>query len=486
MFTKTKITNILRKYARIISLITLLIILINFNIRVINIVNSIWGNNGYVSDECWYVQASRNIMQQVLGIKPFMWRNKVNVTLVLRPDTDETKFKTMVMRYGGKVLKDDYTYFKAIYAEVPIISLQYLTQLPNITKVIYGYMYLNKAGIIDYLNLEHPPLGKYFIGISMLLCGDTPACWRLPSILSGNIMLIATYILILLVLKERGILSYAFATLAVFSLSLDELLINMSSIAMLDIFISLFTILTSLMIILRKSLLSSIFVGLAGSVKFSGFFNSIPLYFSLRRLGKNPANSILHAIYVPLLVFLLLSLPFMVYLGPWRWFNEGFSGAISWHLKQKHEVGKGPPIANPWDWLINRNPFVFHYNPNLYAVGKILAVLTYLPSAVLTVIILPILAKEKFTHVRTVAEWAWYPYIMYIIQFILGGKTQYSFYVIHVTPLIHAITFIALSLITNPKIFDEILREWYRILKLIWDWLGGEVRIKITISPQNA
>ena len=37
----------------------------------------------------------------------------------------------------------------------------------------------------DYYNLEHPPLAKFVIALSMLACGDEPLCWRIPSIAMG-------------------------------------------------------------------------------------------------------------------------------------------------------------------------------------------------------------------------------------------------------------------------------------------------------------
>ena len=474
----------LRRFAWLISVIALIAILINFNIKVINNVNSIYGDHGYVSDECWYVEAARNILHKVFGLSPIMWGSKVNVTLVLTGETDVEEFKDIVMRYGAEIIKDDYTYFKAIYAVVPIETLNYVIHLPNVSRVIYGYMYLDKSGIIDYLNMEHPPLGKYFIILSMLTCGDVPLCWRIPSIISGNIILVATFLLMVMALRGRGWVAYLFATLTALSLSFDPMLINSSSLAMLDVFVSLFTVLALLAVMLGKGKLGGLLTGLAGSIKFSGFFNVIPLYLSLRRLGRNPANSILHSIYVPLMVFFILSAPLIAYLGPWQWFDQGFAGAISWHLKQKHEIGKGPPVANPWDWLVNRNPFVYHLNPNLFAEGKFLILFNYLPTAVLTLIALPsILRRPKL---RTVIEWCWIPYLMYVLQYLLGGKTQYSFYTIHICPLLHSSAFIALSLITNPRTFEEVLNEWYKLLKLVWDWLGGDVEVKLVITPRSA
>ncbi|RLG88916.1 MAG: hypothetical protein DRO18_00430, partial [Thermoprotei archaeon] len=249
----------LRRYVWLISVIALIAILINFNIKVLDNVNSMYGDHGYVSDECWYVEAARNILHKVFGLSPIMWGDKVNVTLVLTGGTDVEEFKDVVMRYGAEVIKDDYTYFKAIYAVVPIETLNYVIHLPNVSRVIYGYMYLDKSGIIDYLNMEHPPLGKYFIILSMLTCGDVPICWRIPSIISGNIIIVATFLIMAMALRDRGWVAYVFATLTALSLSFDPMLINSSSLAMLDVFVSLFTVLALLAVMVGKSKLSGLF-----------------------------------------------------------------------------------------------------------------------------------------------------------------------------------------------------------------------------------
>ena len=45
----------------------------------------------------------------------------------------------------------------------------------------------------DYFNLEHPPLGKYIVAISMVVCGDKPLCWRLPSVLEASLIPLLLY-----------------------------------------------------------------------------------------------------------------------------------------------------------------------------------------------------------------------------------------------------------------------------------------------------
>ncbi len=77
----------------------------------------------------------------------------------------------------------------------------YPTAAYNILKLIFHvtppmyFPYSNEQNIQTYINPEHPPLGKYFMDIFILLLGYKPLAWRIPSWIMGDLTVIVAYLL---------------------------------------------------------------------------------------------------------------------------------------------------------------------------------------------------------------------------------------------------------------------------------------------------
>lgn len=84
-------------------------------------------------------------------------------------------------------------------------------------------------------NWEHPPLGKYFIALGIVIGGDTPIGWRWMSVLFGTWTLIVTFFLALEVFENRRT-----AMIATALTYCNHLLFVQSRIAMLDIYMLFF------------------------------------------------------------------------------------------------------------------------------------------------------------------------------------------------------------------------------------------------------
>ncbi|MDD7929429.1 dolichyl-phosphate-mannose--protein mannosyltransferase [Microbacterium thalli] len=94
----------------------------------------------------------------------------------------------------------------------------------------------------------HPPLGKYLIGLPMALFGaDSTFAWRLATALAGTACVLVLY---LLARSLSG--SVVFASLASGLLAIDGLGIVMSRAALLDIFLTLFTLLAFWFVVLDR------------------------------------------------------------------------------------------------------------------------------------------------------------------------------------------------------------------------------------------
>lgn len=456
------------------------------------------GIEDYISDECWYVSAARNTIIKYLGVNPDRAQHGMTiVTVELYNPLSEYEYLKIVSRVkgfiendlGGRIIKgeeyykfsSDGKFLPALCVEVNQSLIASLLSYSGVKQVIRGYCYPNAEGVFSYMNLEHPPLVKYFIGLSMVLLGDYPAFWRVPSIIAGTLILLFIFLLFREVVKKDTWLVLGLATALI--TAFDKTFRSMSMVAMLDIFVALFTMLTLYSVLTNRLGLTSIFVGLGFASKFSGAFPAVPavLYWIKR---EKPAKVFLLIVYTPILLLLLLGIPYIVRDGFLQWWNASVEGAFRWHLSVK--TTEGPPQAMPWDWLLGRNPFPLHYVWDAGS-GQFIADLIasgnpvlYTLTAALSLIILPSLRDlpdKGVSHVFT-----WLTYLMYVAMWFLGGRTQYSFYAVQVVPLFYTtLVMIVYYLTASPANIRELVKRWRRILNVISMWLAGEVSVSMRL-----
>jgi dolichyl-phosphate-mannose-protein mannosyltransferase len=116
-------------------------------------------------------------------------------------------------------------------------------------------------------NLEHPPLGKLLLALSMLLLGDNGLGWRLPSLIAGMAALGAVY----LIVRSAGESAW-FAILAVGLLAFDNLTLVHGRLGTLDM-LALAPILVGAWLALRERwALAGAVMGLGLLVKLSAGF----------------------------------------------------------------------------------------------------------------------------------------------------------------------------------------------------------------------
>ena len=131
----------------------------------------------------------------------------------------------------------------------------------------------------EVMHQEHPPLGKLLIALSMSLFGDNPLGWRALSALFGAITVFAIWLWTLALTRDaRASLFAALVSLA------DAILFVQARIAMLDIFLMAFSMLSMAFFTLSMkererpdrafayALAMGVCLGLAGACKWSGFF----------------------------------------------------------------------------------------------------------------------------------------------------------------------------------------------------------------------
>jgi dolichyl-phosphate-mannose--protein O-mannosyl transferase len=235
---------------------------------------------------------------------------------------------------------------------------------------------LLKYGVeVDGINPEfivHPPVGKWLIASGIKLFGDTEFGWRFASAVFGTL-------LILLFARLIHVLFYSplLTALGAALMALDGLLLVHSRTALLDLFLTFFTLSGVLLWHRNRHIWAGLAFGLAIGCKWSAiyFVAVIGLIAVYQILVTRDIRKSLKPIAAKFLQYGLL--PVFVYTITWAgWFisDRGWSRqwsnnpVVSWlhyhsemlnfhtGLTEKH-----PYEANPWSWLVMGRPTSFFY-----------------------------------------------------------------------------------------------------------------------------
>jgi predicted membrane-bound dolichyl-phosphate-mannose-protein mannosyltransferase len=383
--------------------------------------------NSYISDEIWYVDSARNIMLK-LGIQPRTSGPMATVFIDKQFDLNIIANQILSIQGVESVKKIEKAW--AIYVRASSWNaFSEIEKLQGVIEIKPGYEYGDAENINNYYNMEHPPLGKYILMFSMASIGDNPAGWRIPGMISGGVLCIAVG-LIVREATRRDI----YAVLASVLAASDPLIRNMAGVAMLDIYLSLFTTLSIYAATRNSWILSGVFLGLAISTKMSGVFAALPLIVISIINGRSITGIYRDLILIPGAVFMVLNLPIIQLFGLQAWYDQSIVGAISWHLRTKTAPGEGPPISAPWMWLYGDNPFYLTVSPDTVARGNIYV---YLGSIALSAALLP--AARFFQCMSMLTVSTYMTWLGYVILWILGNHSQYSFYMVQLSPLFSAL-----------------------------------------------
>ncbi len=240
----------------------------------------------------------------------------------------------------------------------------------------------------------HPPLGKYLIGVGMWLFGpDSSFGWRFSAALFGTAAVLVLYLLALTLTR-----SVAFASVATFLFAIDGLGIEMSRIALLDIFLTFFVLLAVYFIARDRAtsaerladalaerppgtfslgpvlwnrpwvLAAGAAAGAASAVKWSGVWvlAALGLYLVVsdalarRRLGVTywPTDAVFRQ--GPISFLLLVPVALVVYLASWvGWLTT--AGGYGRHLAEDN------PLTGVFAWVPSPLQSLWRYHEMIYA-----------------------------------------------------------------------------------------------------------------------
>lgn len=174
-----------------------------------------------------------------------------------------------------------------------------------------GYHYL-KTGELDKINIEHPPLGKYFIGLSI---------WIFNNQNIGQIFWAILFLILLYKLSNNIIKHSALSLLVVFLFSLEKLFIDQLTHSDLDIILGVFLLIFMLTAIGQSKsnnktiLIQGLSLGAIASIKYPTigllcFFTLTIYYLIIKKKFLIKKLTIIGII--SLMIFLFSYLPFFI------------------------------------------------------------------------------------------------------------------------------------------------------------------------------
>ncbi len=224
------------------------------------------------------------------------------------------------------------------------------------------------TGIVS--NVEHPPLAKGLIALSILAFGDRAVAWRLPSILAGTIAVLLLYLL------TRRLADRKTALLAAFLLGFESLWFVHSSIAMLDIVAVTLGLAALLLLARGEWVWTGAVVGLAMLAKETmGVLVAVAAVFaalqcppgtSARRAARE-AGSVLFFVGVSAFVVFMAGL--QIYDSAYDAFPNAFA-----HVARmiRHNRAIAVPAlsdaVHPWQWFSGFTPSAYYATS--VAIGK--------------------------------------------------------------------------------------------------------------------
>jgi dolichyl-phosphate-mannose-protein mannosyltransferase len=220
--------------------------------------------------------------------------------------------------------------------------------------------------------IVHPPVGKWLIATGIKLFGDNEFGWRFASAVFGTL-------LILLFARLVHVLFYSplLTALGAAIMALDGLLLVHSRTALLDLFLTFFTLLGVLLWHRNRHIWAGVAFGLAIGCKWSAIYfvaiiGLIAVYrilvaSDIRKTSKPFVAKFAQYGLLPVFVYTLTWAGWFVSDRGWsrQWSNNPFISWLHYHqemlnfhtgLTEKH-----PYQANPWSWLVMGRPTSFFY-----------------------------------------------------------------------------------------------------------------------------
>ena len=220
--------------------------------------------------------------------------------------------------------------------------------------------------------IVHPPVGKWLIASGITIFGDNEFGWRFASVVFGTL-------LILLFARLIHVLFYSplLTALGAALMAVDGLLLVHSRTALLDLFLTFFTLLGVFLWHRNRHIWAGVAFGFAIGCKWSAIYfvavigllavYRILIAHDIRKAIKPIAAKFAQYGLLPVFVYMLTWTGWFISDRGWsrQWSNNPLASWFHYHsemlnfhtgLTEQH-----PYQANPWSWLIMGRPTSFFY-----------------------------------------------------------------------------------------------------------------------------
>jgi dolichyl-phosphate-mannose-protein mannosyltransferase len=253
--------------------------------------------------------------------------------------------------------------YRIIFLIALIALILHLFVIPYATTPIYDERpYISEVKSIIQLHQEtHPEqlsLGKLLIASGMRTLGDNPWGWRIAS----AIFAVALIVLFWFVCRKLANKTTAF--FAVFLLTFETFIFNFSSLAMVEVLIFTFMLMSFLFYLKDRHILSGISLALSGLVKITGLLGVVVIlgHWLIIKKAKSPSKMVLF-VFSGVAAFMLL-MPIFDYAAMREWLNpvHRLLFVVQFHeaktLTSMPGYLQSPSAASaPWEWIINPTGF---------------------------------------------------------------------------------------------------------------------------------
>ncbi len=268
----------------------------------------------------------------------------------------------------------------------------------------------------------HPPLSKLGMVIGMLVFGENSFGWRIPQAIFGTLSVLMIYFLGKEIFKDRltGLLSAAL-------FSLDGLPLVLSRMGMNDSYVLFFSLLSIILFIKDKNILSAIAFGLALSSKWSSIYALPIIFISHFVFRKKIKMSYLSFLFIPIAVY-IASYGVMFKTGhDWGQFVE-VQRQMWWY--HTNLVAEHPYTSPAWSWPLLLRPIYLYDGQvvndlvaRIYAFGNPLVFWFGLFSIIMSFLVS---AQEKnkrlgfvvFSYIIFFLPWIASPRIMFLYHYL--------------------------------------------------------------------
>ncbi len=356
---------------------------------------------------------------------------------------------------------------------------------------------------------EHPTLAKLIIAAGIIVFGDNPYGWRVPSVLFGTVSIVFFYLIC-----RRLRMSRTAANLATFILGFENMTFIQASVAMLDVFFYTF-MLASFWLYLRKNYsLSAISLALSALAKLTGALGAgaIGIHWlvtnrdAVKETGRNAwrklkfwdrgekslagetvSRSGWWVVGDFVASFLLAPFSFMIFMPicDYLAMGQGFTNPL-WRVKEMMSLmstltfanTKHDSLSRPWEWLYSPKAMPYWYTPS-YMGG-----ISYTVWALIIPVVVYLTYRMwKRNSAATFAFW-WFifTYTIWIPASVITDRISFVFYFYPVIPAICIGLGLAFSRGLNIAAKKQNFLKWL-IPALIAVFMIGHLAVLGIIGP---